>query len=201
MKYHVYPALILAIIISLFSAMATATHQTDEKYDDSIYSFRWLKNPIGLGKVQIRDQKGNQIGLSQFSGKIVLLNLWATWCAPCVKELPALDRLQQHLGGKDFDIIAVSIDSEPDLATKMFNDMSIEHLPFYRETPEAMGRYFPVDVLPTSILIDRENQAIALLRSSLDWDKAESIKLINRLIAGVSVATLKAENAQHITAE
>lgn len=201
MKYHVYSSFWLAMVIALFSALASASHRTNEKYDGTINSFRWLKNPIVVTEVLIREEQGGRIPLSRFKGKIVLLNLWASWCPPCVKELPALDRLQQRLGGNNFIVVAVSVDSEPELARKMFDDLSIESIALYRESIEAMGRHFPVDVLPATVMVDREGRAMGLLRSSLDWDNSESDTLIKRLIEGVSSDALRAEQAQRQAAQ
>jgi len=182
--------------ISLFSATAPATHETNESYDGTINSLRWLESPITVAEVLIRNEQGGRIALSRFRGQIVLLNLWASWCKPCAMELPALDRLQQRLGGDDFIVVAVSLDSDPELARQMFADLSIESMAFYSETAEQLAKNFPVDVLPTNLLIDRDSRVMGLLRASLNWDDSESENLINRLIAGVSAATLRAEKAQ-----
>lgn len=196
-----FTLLLLLIATSPFSTTVLATHETTERYDGTINSFRWLKNPIDVAEVSIHNDQGEGFALSRFDGKIVLLNLWASWCKPCIYELPALDRLQKRLGGDDFIVVAVSIDSEPELARRMFVDLSIGSMVFYHENADAMGRHFPVDVLPTTFMIDRDGRVLGLLRSSLDWDNTESDKLINRLIAGVNVATLRAEKAQRQQAE
>lgn len=196
MRYRFYSSLLLAMAICLFSAAAPATHETNESYDGTINSFRWLKSPITVGEVLMRNDQGERIALSRFKGQIVLLNLWASWCKPCATELPALDRLQQRLGGDDFVIVAVSLDSDVDLARQMFADLSVESMAFYSETAEQLAKYFPVDVLPTNFLIDRDSRVMGLLRSNLNWDDSESENLINRLIAGVSAATLRAEKTQ-----
>ncbi|HIG44683.1 MAG TPA: TlpA family protein disulfide reductase [Gammaproteobacteria bacterium] len=196
MRSAVYSSILLMIMISQSGAEALPTHITNESYDGSIGSFRWLKSPIDVGEVLIRNEQGEHVALTGFSGKIVLLNLWASWCAPCIKELPALDRMQQRLGGDDFVIVAVSLDSDIDLARQMFTRLSIQSMALYTESAESLGRHFPLDVLPTSVVIDRDGQAMGLLRSSLNWDDPEVDSLVNRLIAGVSAATFRAEKAQ-----
>jgi len=125
------------------------------------------------------------------------LNLWASWCAPCVRELPALDRLQKRLGSEEFVVVAVSLDSDTDLARKLFIDqLAIEHLKLYIEPAEQISRFFPVDVLPASFIIDRKGQAIGLLRSYVDWDDPQADTLFKRLVAGVTATTLSSEKAQ-----
>ena len=188
--------------MSLFSTDALATKNITEKYDGTVNSFRWLKRPIAVNHVQFRNAQEKQVGLSQFKGKIVLLNLWATWCPPCIKELPALDRLQQRLSKDSFDIVAVSLDDDIKLAGEMFFDtLSIKSMALYTESAEKLGRDFPVDVVPVSFLIDREGQAMGVLRGYVDWDSVETDVIIKRLIAGVTTAPLRAESAQQIQAQ
>lgn len=202
MTYRFYPLLPLILALCLSSTQVLAKHEANEPTDGTVNSFRWLENPLTLDQVPIHSEEGVQVTLSQFKGKIVLLNLWASWCLPCVRELPALDRLQKRLGGEDFVVVAVSLDSDPDLARKLFIDqLSIEHLKLYIEPAEQIGRFFPVDVLPASFFIDRKGQAIGLLRSYADWDDAHADTLINRLVAGVATTTLRAEKAQRDQAQ
>jgi thiol-disulfide isomerase/thioredoxin len=197
MKYRIYPPLLLLLLMALFSAEAlAAANETNEKSDGSINSFHWLKSPLTVNQAEFRNAQDEQIKLSQFNGKFVLLNLWATWCPPCIKELPALDSVQQRLGGDDFVIVAVSMDDDIKQAKEMFDSLSIQSIALHIESAEKLGRNFPVDVVPASFLIDREGQAIGVLRSYVDWDNAETDALINRLIAGVSTATLRAEKLQ-----
>ena len=193
MNYRIYPPLLLVLLVSLFSAEALAAKNTNGKYDGSVNSFRWLKNPIAVNHVQFRNAQDKQVELSQFTGKIVLLNLWATWCPPCIEELPALDRLQQRLGKDNFVIVAVSLDDDIKLAGEMFfNRLSIKSMALYTESSEKIGRDFPVDVVPASFLIDRKGQAMGVLRGYVDWESAETDALIKRLIAGDSTAAIKA---------
>jgi len=187
----------LVLLMSLFSAEALAGKSINENYDGSINSFNWLKRPLELNHVQFRNAQEEVVGLSQFTGKIVLLNLWATWCPPCLKELPALDRMQQRLGSDDFTIVAVSLDDDIKLAGEMFFDsLSIQSLALYTESIDKMSRAFPVDVVPVSFLIDREGRAMGVLRGFVDWDSTDTDVLVKRVIAGVSTATLKAEKEQ-----
>ncbi len=193
MNCRIYRPLLLVFLVSLFSAEALAAKNTNGKYDGSVNSFRWLKNPIAVNHVQFRNAQEMQVQLSQFTGKIVLLNLWATWCPPCIEELPALDRLQQRLGKDNFVIVAVSLDDDIKLAGEMFfNRLSIKSMALYTESSEKIGRDFPVDVVPASFLIDRKGQAMGVLRGYVDWESAETDTLIKRLIAGDSTAAIKA---------
>lgn len=196
--FRFYPVLPLALVFFLFCTQVSANHQANEPIDGTVNSFRWLKSPLTLNDVPIHSDEGKQVTLSEFKGRIILLNLWASWCSPCVRELPALDRLQQRHGGEDFVVVAVSLDSDPDLARKMFIDrLAIENLKLYIEPAEQISRFFPVNVLPASFIIDRKGQAIGLLRGYVDWDDPQADTLIKRLVAGIAVTTFNSEKAQH----
>lgn len=194
--------ILLVFLMSLFSAETLATKNVAAKYDGTVNSFRWLKRPIAVNHVQFRNAQEKQVGLSQFNGKIILLNLWATWCPPCIKELPALDRLQQRLGKDNFEIVAISLDDDIKLARELFFDtLLIKSMALYIESAENLGRDFPVDVVPASFFIDRKGQAMGVLRGYVDWDSADTDVIIKRLIAGVTAATLRADKAQQQQAE
>lgn len=197
MNCRAYFPLLLVFLMSLFGGEALAARNDADKFDGTVNSIRWLKRPIAVNHVQIRNAQEKQIGLSRFNGKIILLNMWATWCPPCIKELPALDRLQQRLGKDDFEIVAVSLDDDIKLASEMFFDtLLIKSMALYIESAEILSRDFPVDVVPVSFLIDRRGQAVGVIRGYVDWDSAETDVVIKRLIAGVTAASLRAEKAQ-----
>ena len=177
--------LTLALASVLCFAPARASHEATEPSDGTVNSFRWLKNPVPLPDFSIQRWPEERVGLSSFRGQIVLLNLWATWCPPCVYELPALDRLQQRLGGDEFAVVAVSVDRDPAQARKLFVDrLALGNLTFFAEAPEKIAQTFPMDVLPSNFIIDREGRVIGMLRSYVDWDSPVADKFVERLLDG-----------------
>ena len=194
MNYSIYA---MFLLVFLTSTNALAAHKSSEIHDGTINSFRWLKRPMPVNHVLIQNDQGEKVELSQFNGKIVLLNLWASWCKPCIEELPALDRLQDRLSGLDFVIVTVALDEDIDKARQMFFDtLSLQSMGFYHESTEQLGRDFPVDIVPASFIIDREGRAVGLLRSSISWAEPDTDTIIKRLLAGVPPATLEAEKQQ-----
>lgn len=186
--------LMLALMLFAVGTPSVADHQNNEPSDGSVDSFRWLKSPLPLSEVVIHDETGAPVSLTEYNGRIVLLNIWASWCNPCIRELPALDRLQARLGGDDFMVVAVSIDSDAEQARKLFEDeLALKNLKFFLEPVEQLGKHFPVDVLPSNFFIDREGRAMGLLRSFVEWDASQSDDLIRRLIDGVDASTLRKE--------
>jgi thiol-disulfide isomerase/thioredoxin len=141
------------------------------------------KNPIKLSELAFRDAAGKDRTLAEWSGKTVLLNLWATWCVPCKKEMPALDELQKRLGGTDFEVVAVNIDTRnPDKAKAWLADTGIAALAYYADNSAKIfqdlkekGRAFG---MPTTILIDRNGCEVATLAGPAEWASGDAIRFI-----------------------
>jgi thiol-disulfide isomerase/thioredoxin len=130
------------------------------------------------------DGKGTAVKLSAFRGKIVVLNFWATWCAPCVKELPSLDRLQVKRGGADF--VVVAIDAEKHSETKagpFMADLGITALEPYYDAKMKLWHALNLQGLPTTILIDPDGRMIARHEGEAEWDSDKVLAEIDRLLA------------------
>jgi thiol-disulfide isomerase/thioredoxin len=133
-----------------------------------------LQNPPrAAAVVRFHDASGTDRDLSMFAGKVVLLNIWATWCVPCRAELPALDRLQAEFGGSGFVVAAVSVDRGGiDAVRKIFADSSIKRLTIYND---ASGRAFissGAAGLPVTLPIDRRGNEMARVSGPADWEAA-----------------------------
>src|SRR5262249_54091174 len=113
--------------------------------------------PKSVAAIKFADAQGQSRNLADFKGKVVLLNIWATWCGPCRKEMPALDLLQAELGGPDFEVVALSIDrGGMDAVRKFFADIGIHNLAIYLDGSGQALRQLGAVGLPTTLLIDRE---------------------------------------------
>lgn len=134
--------------------------------------------------VAFEDAAGRKRTLADFRGRVVLLNLWATWCSPCRAEMPTLDRLQSRLGGKDFEVVALSIDREgTPIVKRFFDETGVHSLAVYVDpTMEAQGRLAAVGI-PTTVVIDRQGREVARKSGPAAWDSPESIAFIQRYIA------------------
>jgi len=128
--------------------------------------------------------------LADFKGKVVLLNIWATWCGPCRNEMPALDRLQAGLGGSDFEVVALSIDrGGMDAVRKFFADIGIGTLAMYLDSSGQALRTLSALGLPTTLLIDREGREIGRLIGPADWDSPEMVEFVRCVVARSDAAT------------
>jgi thiol-disulfide isomerase/thioredoxin len=149
-----------------------------------------LSNPrLPAPPVLIQDADGKEISLAEFRGRVVLVNFWATWCAPCLKEMPALDRLEGRLGGDDFEVIAVSIDRTGKAAAEPWlRQNGIQHLKVYLD-PQSRAPFAFRGVLgtssielPVSVLIDRQGRVVGSLKGAAEWDSSEAEALIRAVM-------------------
>ncbi|WP_162915168.1 TlpA family protein disulfide reductase [Desertibaculum subflavum] len=137
-----------------------------------------------VGEIAFEDKAGAKIGLDAFKGRVVLLNLWATWCAPCREEMPSLDRLQAALGSKDFEVVALSLDrAGRDKAKGFLDQIGVKHLALYIDPTMKAGRALDATGMPTTILIGRDGKELGRLIGPAEWDSKEAKALIQAAIA------------------
>jgi thiol-disulfide isomerase/thioredoxin len=140
--------------------------------------------PLKLPDLAFEDANGKSKRLSDWRGRTVLLNLWATWCVPCRKEMPALDRLQTKLGGPDFEVVAVNIDTrDPDKPRNFLKEANLTRLGYFTDEKakvfqdlKSIGRALG---MPTSVLVDGQGCEIATIAGPADWASDDAVKLIS----------------------
>ena len=131
-----------------------------------------------------RGGNGKSFRLADFRGRVVLVNFWATWCAPCVRELPTLDRLAATLGGDDFAVIAVNEDrGGAAVAAPFLETKGLSSLRLYLDDKMALALAFGLKQMPTSYLIDRDGRIVGSLAGHADWDSPEARALIGYYLA------------------
>ncbi|WP_108484859.1 TlpA family protein disulfide reductase [Oceaniglobus ichthyenteri] len=128
---------------------------------------------------------GTEYTLADWQGKIVLLNFWATWCAPCRHEMPALDALQGELGGDAFEVVTLATgrNAVPGIE-RFFEEVNIQHLPILLDPKQAVAREMAVLGLPITVILNREGQEIARLRGDAEWNSDSAKAILRALIAG-----------------
>ncbi|MBX9758486.1 MAG: TlpA family protein disulfide reductase [Beijerinckiaceae bacterium] len=142
------------------------------------------KSPRPAADVSFETADGKRVTLDDFRGRAILLNLWATWCAPCRAEMPALDRLQQQLGGDAFEVVTVNIDTARlERRETFWKETGISNLTFYADPKadifQALKRAGKVVGLPTTILIDSNGCELGLMAGPAEWDSPDAVKLIS----------------------
>lgn len=145
----------------------------------------WNDTPRAMPDLRFQDADGKPHALSDFRGKLVLLNLWATWCAPCREEMTALDRLEQILGGPDFQVLALSLDSGGTAAVRRFYDeIGIRKLAIFVDSSmEATGKLRTIGI-PTTVLVDREGRERWRKTGPAEWDSPEMIESLRGKLRG-----------------
>lgn len=142
-------------------------------------AFVFKKAPEPLPDVTFVDGAGKERSLKDWRGKVVVLNLWATWCIPCRKEMPGLDRLQAELGSDQFEVVAVSADKTGiEGARKFLAQVKAERLAVYADPGIRITSTLKAVGMPATILIDREGREIGRLVGPAEWDSKEAKALI-----------------------
>jgi thiol-disulfide isomerase/thioredoxin len=139
--------------------------------------------PVRVADLSFKDAAGKEYKLADWKDRLVLLNLWATWCVPCRKEMPALDALQQKLGGPAFEVVAVNIDTrDTDKPKTWLQEVGIRHLNYYADPSakifqdlKALGKAFG---MPTTLLVDGTGCEVATLAGPAEWASEDAVKFI-----------------------
>lgn len=130
------------------------------------------------------DGQGKELSLADFRGQVVILNLWATWCAPCRDEMPSLDRLQAAHGDDGLKVLPLSLDrGEIDQIEAFYEEVGLPNLGIYHDPEAAASRAFGAFGLPTTIVIDRQGQEVGRLLGPAEWDSADALALVETLLA------------------
>src|SRR6202171_3297702 len=146
--------------------------------------------PLRLPDLTFEDADGKPKKLSDWRGRTVLVNLWATWCVPCRKEMPALEGLQTRLGGENFEVVAINIDTrDPEKPKNFLKDAHLTRLGYFSDEKgkvfqdlKAVGQALG---MPTSVLVDGQGCEIATIAGPADWDSDEGVKLITPAVKPV----------------
>jgi thiol-disulfide isomerase/thioredoxin len=143
--------------------------------------------PLKLPDLAFEDAEGKPKKLSDWHGKTVLVNLWATWCVPCRKEMPALEGLQTRLRGPNFEVVAINIDTrDPEKSKKFLADANLTQLGYFNDQKakvfqdlKSIGRALG---MPTSVLVDGQGCEIGTIAGPAEWDSDDAVKLIEAAV-------------------
>jgi thiol-disulfide isomerase/thioredoxin len=176
--------LLLAAASAFFATPALAK-LGPELLTGSLARFTLAQEPKPLPELAFTDADDKPLTLADYKGKTMLLNFWATWCAPCVKEMPSLDRLQGEIGKDRLVVLPLSLDgpSRPKVAP-FYADRKLANLGIYFDKGKKVMGALDISVLPTSVLIDPQGRELGRLEGEADWDKPEALALVRAAIPG-----------------
>ncbi len=151
----------------------------------AVAAFTIADRPVDVGALAFADASGAGKSLADWKGRVVLLNLWATWCAPCREEMPSLQALQQQSGGPDFEVVPVSVDLGTDEKPKKFYaDNNLSGLGFFHDGTMGVFNALKKESLafgmPATLLIDRNSCVMGVLNGPADWASPEALALVER---------------------
>jgi thiol-disulfide isomerase/thioredoxin len=136
-----------------------------------------------LPDIRFENGQGEATSLAEFRGKVVLLNIWATWCAPCRREMPTLDRLQAELGGPGFEVVALSIDRQGrGVVFDFYQELGLRQLDIYVDPSGKAQRELNALGVPTTLLIDGEGNEVGRLLGPAEWDGPEMVAFIRSYV-------------------
>ena len=151
--------------------------------DGTLKKLNFHAAPKPAGKASYTTADGSSATLSDHAGRYVLLNFWATWCAPCRKEMPGLEALQKDFGGEDFEVLTIATGRNPLQAMKkFFGDIGVENLPLATDAKQELAREMGVLGLPVSVILDPQGFEIARMTGDAEWDGESGRAIIRALL-------------------
>ena len=189
MIQYLHPVFIrISVLIGLLTAgfvllPANISHAAGPNLSGPMQVFQLAPSTRPRPTTTWKDASGKNLTLADFSGKVVLVNYWASWCPPCIRELPSIDRLQASLGGDNFTIVAINIDrgGKP-IARRMAKRLKIKHLTLYLDRESNSARSLGVRSMPTTFVFDRKGREVGKLEGGAEWDDKAAVELINYFI-------------------
>jgi thiol-disulfide isomerase/thioredoxin len=184
LKWGCAGIVLLALASGIVSAAGIPTGAPDRA---KLGEFVPASEPFPAPAISLGDSAGNEVKLSGFRGKPVVLNLWATWCEPCLREMPSLERLQSRLGDK-IAVLAVSEDRGGSKIVEPFiAKLGLQSVKIYLDPKSAVGHAFEVRGLPTSLVIDSEGNVRGRVEGAAEWDSPKIFGIIEPLLGGDKV--------------
>jgi len=148
--------------------------------DGDMKKLSFHATPEAAPDVAFETVDGSAATLADYAGQHVVLNFWATWCAPCRHEMPTLSGLQEALGAEDFAVVTIATGRNPPPAMKkFFDDIGVENLPLHRDPKSALARAMGVFGLPITVLLDPQGREIARLQGDADWNSDSARAIIS----------------------
>ena len=181
MKFFIF-ILIILTSLSFKSYNNKDNDLISEFLKNELEDFELSKEKKNIYNLTFKDHKEKEISFSDFKGKILLVNFWATWCAPCIKEMPSLDRLETKING-DFDVIAISVDRDGvEKVTDFFDENKISNLEKFFDIKNSLAKEMNLYGVPTSFFVNKEGDLIGYYQGDMEWDNDTVINFINYLI-------------------
>jgi len=178
-------AALAALLIAAVTTPTLAAEQTLRPAGEGpMREFTRTLPPRPVPAFTFADQAGRPLSLADFQGQVVVLNIWATWCVPCVKEMPALDRLQGKLAGDKARVLAISIDRGGAAQVLPFYErLRIGNLAVHVDSQAKVWSALSVKALPLTLVIDPKGREVGRIEGAAEWDAPEAVALVRSYLA------------------
>lgn len=178
-----YLSAVLYTALALTANAALADTTELEALREGTMKKLMFAEPAPVSDAVFTHADGGEFRLSDFRGKHVLVNFWATWCAPCRKEMPMLSELQAEFGGDAFEVVTIATGRNELGAMKRFlSEVGVDNLPLYLDPRQALARDMAVLGLPITVILDPEGREIARMRGDAEWNSESAKAIIRALI-------------------
>ena len=182
-------ALLYTAAVTLANPATADIAAAQDALDGSMRKLVFHADPKPAGDSDFTTFEGAPLNLSDWQGKWVVVNFWATWCAPCRKEMPMLAELQDEFGGEDFEVVTIATTRNPPQAMQaFFEEIGVTNLPLHRDPGSTLAREMAVLGLPVTVILNPEGDEIARLRGDADW-ASDSAKAMLRALTGLPGAS------------
>ncbi|WP_420563797.1 TlpA family protein disulfide reductase [Thalassobaculum sp.] len=153
------------------SLLTVASASSPPAFSGGYGSWEAFADPQPAPAIDFLDPDGERINLDAYKGQTLLVNFWATWCAPCIRELPALDELQADMGSEAFQVLIISIDRKGlEVAQPFLDNLEVEHLKTAADPKGALAREMKATGLPTTVIISPEGKVMGRLLGDAEWN-------------------------------
>ena len=173
---------LLALAYVILQTFSVPKNNLERFGEGSLKKLVVLQTPPEQSSRLFKGADGQDLDLTRFRGKTILLNVWATWCAPCVAEIPSLDRLQKEHGNDRFVVVAISQDMQAVDAESFLKTKNIEYLDFYHDNTLGLASDVKVAGLPISIFYNEDGREIARIPGEVNWQSAEVEALLREIL-------------------
>ncbi len=141
-------------------------------------------DPIASSDVAFTGEDGSEMTLADYQGQYIVLNFWATWCAPCRKEMPMLSDMQTTLDSDNFEVVTIATGRNPRPAMeRFFAEIEVDNLPLHTDPRQSLARSLGVLGLPVTLILNPQGQEIARLQGEADWSSDSAYAIIEALLA------------------
>ncbi|MCF6220728.1 MAG: TlpA family protein disulfide reductase [Robiginitomaculum sp.] len=182
-RVMLFTALLACIFVIVQSCSLQKPPSLQKFAKGGLKKLQILEVPPAQPKMTFKTANGTDISLADFHGQTILLNIWATWCAPCVAEIPSLDKLQAQRGSASFTVVTISMDRHIDDAKAFFEKANINNLQLYIDPTYSISSKIGVQGIPISVFYNPSGQEIARIPGDVDWQSAETTALLDAILS------------------